>query len=286
MAQGSEAPPLPGAGPPGGLPGGAGAYSEEAAAGFFGEGVRAKGLPWFGDVFEALAAGGADYAVLPIENSSTGSIRQVYDLLAQYDFSLVGEWQVKVEHCLAALPGVTLEEIETVYSHEQGLMQCDKFLDSHRHWRRVPTLDTAGSAKQVKETGDMRAAAICSKRAAKLYGLRVLAEGINHNAANVTRFVVVSPVPELREGRNKISALFSLPHQTGSLHEILTIFAVQGLNLQKIESRPIPGRGWEYLFFLECTGDLLAPGMDGVLHELSQLTADFRVLGNFRGYEG
>lgn len=263
-----------------------GAYSEEAAAGFFGEGVRAKGLPWFGDVFEALVAGGADYAVLPIENSSTGSIRQVYDLLAQYDFSLVGEWQVKVEHCLAALPGVTLEEIETVYSHEQGLMQCDKFLDSHRHWRRVPTLDTAGSAKQVKETGDMRAAAICSKRAAKLYGLRVLAEGINHNAANVTRFVVASPVPELREGRNKISALFSLPHQTGSLHEILTIFAVQGLNLQKIESRPIPGRGWEYLFFLECTGDLLAPGMDGVLHELSQLTADFRVLGNFRGYEG
>ena len=98
--------------------------------------------------------------------------------------------------------------------------------------------------------------------------------------------MVASPVPELREGRNKLSALFSLPHQTGSLHEILTIFAVQGLNLQKIESRPIPGRGWEYLFFLECTGDLLAPGMDGVLHELSQLTADFRVLGNFRGYEG
>ena len=263
-----------------------GAYSEEAAAGFFGEGVRAKGLPWFGDVFEALAAGGADYAVLPIENSSTGSIRQVYDLLAQYDFSLVGEWQVKVEHCLAALPGVTLEEIETVYSHEQGLQQCDRFLDSRRSWTRVPTLDTAGSAKQVAASGDRTAAAICSKRAAKLYGLRVLAEGINHNAANVTRFVVASPVPELREGRNKISALFSLPHQTGSLHEILTIFAVQGLNLQKIESRPIPGRGWEYLFFLECTGDLLAPGMDGVLHELSQLTADFRVLGNFRGYEG
>lgn len=262
-----------------------GCYSEEAAAGFFGEGVESKGLPWFDDVFAALSRGEADYAMLPIENSSTGSIRQVYDLLAQYDFSLVGEWQVKVEHCLAALPGVKLEDIKTVYSHEQGLMQCDKFLDGHRDWARVPVLDTAGSAKQVSETGDRAAAAICSRRAAKLYGLEELAFPINHNAANVTRFVAVSPRLELREGRDKISAVFSLPHQSGSLHEILTIFAVQGLNLQKLESRPILGRGWEYLFFLDFTGDLTAPGMDGVLHELSQLSADFRILGNFKAYE-
>jgi len=263
-----------------------GCYSEEAAAGFFGEEVKAHGLPWFDDVFAALDAGEADYAVLPIENSSTGSIRQVYDLLSQYDFSLVGEWQVKVEHCLAALPGVTMEDIQTVYSHEQGLMQCDKFLDGHRDWKRTPTLDTAGSAKRVHETGDRTAAAICSKRAAKRYGLNVLAESINYNAANVTRFVVVSPALELREGRDKISILLSLPHQSGSLHEILTIFAVQGLNLTKLESRPVLGRDWEYLFFLEFTGDLTAPGMDGVIHELSQLSADFRILGNFKGYEG
>lgn len=263
-----------------------GCYSEEAAAGFFGERVESKGLPWFDDVFAALSRGEADYAMLPIENSSTGSIRQVYDLLAQYDFSLVGEWQVKVEHCLAALPGVKLEDIKTVYSHEQGLMQCDKFLDGHRDWARVPVLDTAGSAKQVSETGDRAVAAICSRRAAKLYGLEELAFPINHNAANVTRFVAVSPRLELREGRDKISAVFSLPHQSGSLHEILTIFAVQGLNLQKLESRPILGRGWEYLFFLDFTGELTAPGMDGVLHELSQLSADFRILGNFRAYEG
>lgn len=263
-----------------------GCYSEEAAAGFFGERVESKGLPWFDDVFAALSRGEADYAMLPIENSSTGSIRQVYDLLAQYDFSLVGEWQVKVEHCLAALPGVKLEDIKTVYSHEQGLMQCDKFLDGHRDWARVPVLDTAGSAKQVSETGDRAVAAICSRRATKLYGLEELAFPINHNAANVTRFVAVSPRLELREGRDKISAVFSLPHQSGSLHEILTIFAVQGLNLQKLESRPILGRGWEYLFFLDFTGDLTAPGMDGVLHELSQLSADFRILGNFRAYEG
>ena len=263
-----------------------GAYSESAAIGFFGADVQARGLPWFTDVFAALSRGEADYAVLPIENSSTGSIRQVYDLMAQYDCYVVGEYDVEVRHCLMALPGVRMEDIQTVYSHEQGLMQSDKFLESHRDWRQVPTLDTAGAAREVARSGDRTAAAICSKRAAELYGLQILVEGTNHNAANRTRFVVVSPVVELREGRNKISALFHLPHQSGSLHEILTIFAVQGLNLLKLESRPIPGKNWEYLFFLEFSGDLTAPGMDGVLHELSQLASQFRVLGNFKGYEG
>jgi len=262
-----------------------GCYSEEAAVGFFGPEVSSRGLAWFPDVFAALERGEADYAVLPVENSSTGSIRQVYDLLAQYNYYVVGECQVKVEHCLMALPGVALEDIHTVYSHEQGLMQCERYLDVHRGWRRVPTLDTAGSAKQVAESGDRTAAAICSRRAAQIYGLHILAEGVNYNAMNHTRFVVVSPVLELRPGRNKISAVFRLPHQSGSLHEILTVFAVQGLNLLKIESRPIPGRGWEYLFFLDFTGDLAAPEMDGVLHELGQLAAEFRILGNFRGYE-
>ena len=178
-----------------------------------------------------------------------------------------------------------MADIRTVYSHEQGLMQSEKFLDQHRDWRRVPTLDTAGSAKQVAKTGDRTAGAICSRRAAQLYGLNILVEGTNHNALNHTRFVVVSPVMELRERRDKISALFRLPHQSGSLHQILTLFAVQGLNLLKLESRPIPGQSWEYLFFLEFSGDLLASGMDGVLHELSQLSSEMRVLGNFKGYE-
>ena len=262
-----------------------GCYSEQAAAGFFGDGVDSRGLAWFTDVFAALERGEADYAVVPVENSSTGSIRQVYDLLSQYRYAIVGEWQVKVEHCLTALPGVTLSHIKTVYSHEQGLMQCEAYLDAHRDWKRVPTLDTAGSAKLVAETGDRAAAAICSRRAAERYGLSILAEGINYNTMNHTRFAVVSPVPELRPGRDKISAMFRLPHQSGSLHEILTIFAVQGLNLLKLESRPIPGRGWEYLFFLDFTGDLTADGMDGVIHELSQLAAEVCILGNYKGYE-
>lgn len=262
-----------------------GCYSEEATAGYFGKDVNSVGKPWFNDVFAALESGEVDYAVLPVENSSTGSIRQVYDLMAQYHYYIVGEWQVPVEHCLAALPGVELADIKTVYSHEQGLMQSEKYLDAHRDWKRVPTLDTAGSAKLVAEKGDRTAAAICSKRAAELYGLHILAERVNHNTMNHTRFAVVSPVPELRPDRNKISAVFRLPHQSGSLHAILTIFAVQGLNLLKIESRPIPGRGFEYLFFLDFTGDLTAPGMDGVLHELSQLATEVRILGNYKAWE-
>ena len=258
-----------------------GAYSEEAAVNFFGPQVRSQGLNRFEDAFEALACGEADYAVLPIENSTTGAIRQVYDLLLQYQFYLVGETTVKVEHCLMALPGVKLEEITHVYSHEQGLFQSDRFLDRHPDWVRVPQLDTAGSAKYVKEAGDRTKAAICSQRAADVYGLQILVRGVNHNRENYTRFAVIRAKPELRPGSDKITATFRLPHQSGSLHEILTIFAVNGLNLVKLESRPVAGRKWEYMFVVEFTGNLQAPGMDAVLRELDQSTDQFRVMGNY-----
>ena len=258
-----------------------GAYSEEAAVDFFGRSVRSRGLARFEDAFEALANGEADYAVLPIENSTTGAIRQVHDLLGQYDFFMVGETTVKVEHCLMALPGATLEGITHVYSHEQGLFQSDRFLDQHPDWVRVPLLDTAGSAKYVSESGDKTKAAICSRRAAEVYGLNILAEHVNHNGENYTRFAVIRPKPELRPGSDKITAVFTLPHQSGSLHEILTIFAVNGLNLVKLESRPLPDRKWEYQFYVEFTGNLHAPGMDAVLLELDQSTAHFRIVGNY-----
>lgn len=258
-----------------------GAYSEEAAVDFFGPQVQTQGLNRFEDTFEALARGEADYAVLPIENSTTGAIRQVHDLMTQYAFYMVGETTVKVEHCLMALPGAGLEDITHVYSHEQGLFQSDRFLDTHPNWVRVPLLDTAGSAKYVRETGDRTKAAICSRRAAQVYGLNVLVQGVNHNGENYTRFAVVRPKPELRPGSNKITAVLHLPHQSGSLHEILTIFAVNGLNLVKLESRPIPHRKWEYMFYVEFTGNLHAPGMDAILRELEQSTANFRIVGNY-----
>ena len=259
-----------------------GAYSEQACLNFFGPQVKAEGVEQFEHAFQALRDGRADYAVLPIENSSTGAIRQIYDLLSQFEYFIVGETTVRVEHCLMALPGATLDTITHVYSHEQGLFQCEQYLAAHPSWHAVPQADTAGSAQMVASSGDVTKAAICSERAAQLYGLHVLARGINHNSRNTTRFVVVSPRMELREGADKISTMFLLPHEAGSLHEILTIFAVRGLNLVKLESRPLPERSWEYLFFLEFNGHLDQQITADVLHELAQTTGDFRVLGNFR----
>lgn len=258
-----------------------GAYSEQAALDLFGERAGTAGLEQFEDCFLALREGRADYAVLPIENSSTGAIRQIYDLLTQYECYVVGETAVKVEHCLMALPGATLDSITHVYSHEQGLFQCERYLNAHPGWKQVPQADTAGSAKMVADSGDLTRAAICSARAAQLYGLNILARGINHNTHNTTRFVVVSPKLELRPGADKISTLFVLPHQVGSLHEVLTVFAVHGLNMVKLESRPLPGQSWQYMFFLEFTGAPGDPAVDDALHELAQTTGEFRVLGWF-----
>jgi len=259
-----------------------GAYSESAALDFFGPDADCQGLTQFEDVFTAIQEGRADYGVVPIENSSTGAIRQIYDLLMQYEFFIVGETTVKVEHCLMAPKGADLDTITHVYSHEQGLFQCEKFLNRHPNWVQVPQEDTAGSARYVAACGDVSKAAICARRAADLYGLEVLAEAINHNSANTTRFVVVSARPELREGRSKISATFTLAHESGTLHRIMTVFATGGLNMMKLESRPIPERSWEYQFFVDFSGDLAAYGMDSILREMSQSSATLRILGNYR----
>ncbi len=258
-----------------------GAYSEMAAVDFFGPDVNAVGLRDFQDTFDAVRSGSADYAVLPIENSSTGAIRQVFDLLTQYECYIVGETTVRVEHNLMAIPGTKLEDIDTVYSHEQGLFQCERFL-SRFPWKRVPQEDTAGSARIVAESGDRSKAAICSSRAAELYGLEILERNINTNTNNTTRFVIVSPVMELPEGRDKICISLTTAHHSGSLHEILTIFARHGLNLVKLESRPVQGKNWEYMFFIDFTGDLTASGMDGVIRELMNTAYGLRVFGNFR----
>lgn len=260
-----------------------GAYAEEAAVRFFGEGCRRSNLPGWEDLFSALSRGDGDYAVVPIENSSTGAISQVYDLLARYGAFLAGEQTVPVSHCLMAVKGAGLDTVREVRSHEQGLFQCGDFLKAHPDWTTRAVPNTALAAKSVAESGDRTLAAIGSPRAAALYGLEILAEGVNTEQGNTTRFVVVSPVMELREGRDKISVQFTLAHRSGTLHRMLTVFAVNSLNLMKLESRPIPGRNWEYSFFADFSGDLSAPGMDGVLRELSQSAQSFRILGNYKG---
>ncbi|MDD4715111.1 MAG: prephenate dehydratase domain-containing protein [Oscillospiraceae bacterium] len=219
-----------------------GAYGEEATVLFFGETIHRDRRADFEGVCQAIVRGEADYGVLPIENSSTGAITVVYDLLANYGCFIAGEQLVRVSHCLMAPQGASLAGITDIYSHEQGFFQSKIFLGGHSDWRLHPVLNTAAAAKYVSQQNDRTKAAIGSKRAASLYGLSILQEKINFSDRNDTRFVIVSPQPERRPGSNKISAVFTVTHETGSLHRMLSIFAANGLNIMKLESRPIPGK--------------------------------------------
>ncbi|MDO4976980.1 MAG: prephenate dehydratase domain-containing protein [Eubacteriales bacterium] len=258
-----------------------GAYSEMAAIKFFGSDVKTTGYPNFRDSFIALKNETADYAVLPIENSSTGAIRQVYDLLVEFECYMVGETSVPIAHCLVGMPGATLDDIDSVYSHEQGLFQCEKFLDQYPSWERVPFGDTAGSAKMVSETGDIHKAAICSSRAAELYGLDILKEGIQTRGKNTTRFVVVSPIMELRDGRDKLCLSFAVKHDEDSLHRALSIFANHKIKLIHVESRPVIEKNWEYTYFLELKANLTDPGMEDIMFSVRDVTSDLRIFGNY-----
>lgn len=261
-----------------------GAYAEEAAAAYFGEDCRRENLPAWEDIFLALQRGEADYGVVPIENSSTGSINQVYDLLAKYEHFIVGEVKLRISHCLMAPTGVELSHVTQVFSHEQGLAQCAPYLKTHPDWKQSAMSNTAAAAQFVSESGQSYAA-IGSERCARLYGLNVLARDIAQSAHNYTRFVVVAPRMELDESRDKVSALFTLPHQVGTLHQIMAVFAISGLNMMKLESRPILEKSWEYRFFVDFTGNLMSPEMDLVLRELAECSTHFRVLGNYRSGE-
>ncbi len=258
-----------------------GAYGEEASIQYFGEDCDRTPARSFEGVFIAIREGLGGYGVLPIENSSTGSINAVYDLLGKYGCFIVGETTVHVEHCLAGVKGSSLGSITDVYSHEQGFLQCREFLADFPQWNQNVEANTAASAKMVARSRDPGKAAIASRRAARIYGLDILAEGINTNNHNYTRFVVVAEKPVVTEKADKVSVVFTVPHTEGSLHRILSVFAANGLNLLKLESRPIPGKGWEYNFFADFSGNLHSEGMEAVVHQLIDETLSFRILGNY-----
>ncbi len=259
-----------------------GAYSEEAAIGFFGEESDRFCARAFEDAFEALRDGRADYAVLPIENSSTGTIAGVADLLVKYGYYIVGEIYIPIRHCLMGVKGASLSDIKTVYSHEQGLLQCSEFLKGLGDVRSEEYYSTALSAKAVADKGDKTKAAIASKRTATLYGLDILAEEINTSGKNTTRFAIVSGCPEIRSGADKISAAFTLKHESGTLYRILSSFARGGLNLLKLESRPIPDSPFEYRFFVDYTGSITDETVRSVTDTAIEETENFELLGNYR----
>ncbi len=259
-----------------------GAYSEEAAISFFGEDSNRFYAKAFEDAFEALRDGRADYAVLPIENSSTGMIAGVADLLVKYEYYIVGEVYIPIRHCLMGVKGAQLSDIKTVYSHEQALLQCSEFLKKMGDVQSEAHYSTALSAKTVADAADKTKAAIASLRTAKLYGLDILAEEINTSGKNTTRFAVISNRPELRNGADKISAAFTLKHESGALYRILSSFARGGLNLLKLESRPIPDSPFEYRFFVDYTGSITDETVRSVTDTAIEETENFVILGNYR----
>jgi chorismate mutase/prephenate dehydratase len=257
-----------------------GAYQEEALVKFFGEDVQHFSVKEFKDVLISLDAGEADYGILPIENTSAGTVSGIYDLLLEHDVFVVGEEQVACKHMLAGLPGTDLSEVTTVYSHPQALMQCDEFIDCYS-WGKANALNTAVAAKKISEEGIKRHMCICSERAAKLYGLQIYAREINRESNNCTRFVIFSKKKLFRRDAKKLSVSFSLPHEIGSLHGILGHFMFNNVNMTNLESRPLPNRQWEYGFYIDVLGNLMDPKVENALKGIREEVHDFKILGNF-----
>ena len=257
-----------------------GAYTEQAMEEVFGKDITAINKSTFKDVMETVAGGEAKFGVLPIENTSTGGITDIYDLLLDYDVTIVAEHVVKVEQALMGLPGTSIEDIKMVYSHPQGLMQCAKFLEEHPGILTKTYSSTSAAAKKVAEDGDKSQAAIASSRAADIFGLDIIKEKINYESKNYTRFIIISNQKIFLSNANKISLSFEIKHQAGALYNMLSNFYYNGLNLTKIESRPIENRNWEYRFFVDIEGNLNEPEVGNALASISEFANKLAVLGN------
>jgi chorismate mutase/prephenate dehydratase len=257
-----------------------GAYSEMAVYKFFGSSVDVKPCRDFKDVFEGVEKQEAQHGVVPIENSLEGSINQTYDLFLKHDLKVCGEVVVRVSHCLVANRGTALEQVKTVYSHPQALAQCRNFLE-RSGWDLIPTYDTAGSAKMLKEKNLGDAAAIASERAAELYGLKILAREIEDNPNNYTRFFVLSKEDSTKTGNDKTSIIFAAAHKPGSLYQALGEFAKRGISLTKIESRPTKQTPWEYNFYLDFEGHRSEPRCMEALEALKEYSAFIKILGSY-----
>lgn len=257
-----------------------GAYSQAAMETFFGTDIKSFHVDTFRDAMSAIDEGSADFAVLPIENSTAGIVSEIYDLLVEFENYIVGEQIIKVEHCLLGVPGTKLSDIKTVYSHPQSLMQSARFL-SDKGWQQTAMQNNAFAAKKVAEEKDKTQAAIASEYAGKIYGLEVLKKGINQSDTNSTRFIIVTNQKIYKTDAGKISICFELAHESGSLYHILSHFIYNHLNMTKIESRPIEGRNWEYRFFVDFEGNLADQGVRNALRGLREESRNMKILGNY-----
>ncbi len=257
-----------------------GAYSQAAMMKYFGDKVNSFHVDTFREAMGAIDEGSADFAVLPIENSTAGIVNEIYDLLQEYENYIVGEQIIQIEHCLLGVPGATMEDIKTVYSHPQSLMQSAKFLENH-NWQLISMQNNAFAARKVAEEQDKSQAAIASEYAGQIYGLEVLQKGVNHSGTNSTRFIIVTNQKIFKRDARKVSICFEVPHESGSLYHMLSHFIYNNLNMTKIESRPIEGRNWEYRFFVDFEGNLADSAVKNALRGLREEARNMKILGNY-----
>ncbi len=257
-----------------------GAYSHMAMMRYFGEQVKSFHVDTFREAMSAIDEGSADFAVLPIENSTAGIVSEIYDLLVEFENYIVGEQIIKIEHCLLGVPGSRMEDIKTVYSHPQSLMQSARFLANHS-WQQISMRNNAFAAGKVAKEGDKTQAAIASALASEIYGLSVLERGINQEENNSTRFIIVTNQKIFKKDASRISICFEVPHRSGSLYHMLSHFIYNNLNMTKIESRPIEDRNWEYRFFVDFEGNLADPAVKNALRGLRDEARNMKILGNY-----
>ena len=263
------------------FPGTEGAYSEAAMKRYFGENCNSFYVRTFREAMEAIEDGAADFAVLPIENSTAGAVDEMYDLLVEFENYIVGETVIPIRHTLSGLPGASLKDVKTVYSKGVALMQTSRFLDSHSNWQRINVANTAIAAEKVLKDEDKSQAAVCSAYAAKIHGLTVLADNINDNEHNSTRFIVVTNQKIFLKHASKISICLEVSHESGSLYRVLSHFIYNDLNMTKIESRPIEGRDWEYRFFIDFEGNMADGAVKNAIRGLREECRNLRILGNY-----
>ena len=257
-----------------------GAYSQAAMMQYFGDEIDSFHVDTFRDAMSAIDEGSADFAVLPIENSTAGIVNEIYDLLVEFENYIVGEQIIRIEHCLLGVPGTQISDIKTVYSHPQSLMQSAKFLADHP-WQQISMQNNAFAARKVSEEQDKTQAAIASELAGQIYGLEVLQKGINHSGTNSTRFIIVTNQKIFKKDASKVSICFEVPHESGSLYHMLSHFIYNNLNMTKIESRPIEDRNWEYRFFVDFEGNLADSSVKNALRGLRDEARNMKILGNY-----
>ncbi len=260
-----------------------GSFSEEAATLIYGNDVAKNHYDTFEALFQAIADGEIDEGVLPMENSSTGAIAQVYDLLLQYGFYITGERTLRIQQNLLALPGSRIEEIKAVYSHPQGFAQSSLFLQKYPQWHQIPYYNTATAAKHIHDLGSREKAAIAGSRAASLYDLEIIAENIQNNQDNYTRFIIIKKTSSPCENADKASIVLSLEDEAGHLNQLLQVFAENGINLVKIESRPMKNRPWKYFLYLDFEGEFFSANAQKALEEIKNKAGFFQLLGAYQG---